>query len=97
MYEYPLFEGRPLIPTKDAQREMDEIGLNLWQVKEILDQGYDCSRSKRAKNIVEKCLYRKNKEIRIVAALVEWQEKQMDAQSASVRSFWRIIHAGSTR
>lgn len=97
MYEYPLFEGNPLIPTKDAQREIDEIGLSLWQVKEVLEQGYDCSRSKRAKNIIERCLYRKNKEIRVVAALVEWKEKQMDAQGASVCSFWRIIHVGSTK
>lgn len=86
MYEYPLFEGNPLIPTKDAQREMDENGLNLWQVKEVLEQGYDCSRSKRAKNIIERCRYRKNKEIRVVAALVEWKEG----------IFWRIIHVGKT-
>ena len=86
MYEYPLFEGKPLIPTKDAQREMDEIGLNLWQVKDVLEQGYDCSKSKRAKNIIERCLYRKNKEVRVVAVLVEWKEG----------IFWRIIHVGKT-
>ncbi|MBI4171023.1 MAG: hypothetical protein HY514_04960 [Candidatus Aenigmarchaeota archaeon] len=86
MYEYPLFEGRPLVPTKDCQREMDEIMLNLWQVKDVLEQGYDCSRSRRAQSTVERCLYRKGKEIRVVAALVEWREG----------SFWRIIHVGKT-
>ena len=70
MYEYPLFKDRRLIPTKDAQREMDEFGLDLWRAKEILEQGYDCSSSKRAENIIEKCLYRKNKEVRVVAVLV---------------------------
>lgn len=86
MYGYPLFQEKPLIPTKDAQREMDEIGIGLWRVKEILEKGYDCSRSKRAKNIIEKCLYRKNKEIRVVAALVRFYQGE----------FWRIIHVGKT-
>ncbi len=91
MYSYPLFEERPLIPTKDAQREMDEIGISLWKAKEVLEQGYDCSASKRAANIIEKCIYRKNKEVRVVAALVEWK---IEGQT---ESFWRIIHVGSTR
>ncbi|MBI4170894.1 MAG: DUF4258 domain-containing protein [Candidatus Aenigmarchaeota archaeon] len=86
MYEYPLFEGKPLIPTKDAQREMDEVGIDLWKVKEVLEEGYEYSRSKRAKNIIERCLYRRNKEIRVVVALVEWKEG----------IFWRIIHVGKT-
>ena len=86
MYGYPLFQEKPLIPTKDAQREMDEIGIDLWRVKEILEEGYDCSRSKRAKNIIEKCLYKKNKEIRVVAALVGFDQ----------REFWRITHVGKT-
>ena len=86
MYDHPLFEEKPLIPTKDAQREMDEIGLDLWRVKEILEQGYDCSKGKRAKNVIERCFFRKNKELRVVAALVVWKEGE----------FWRIIHAGKT-
>lgn len=86
MYEYPLFEGKPLIPTKDAQKEMDEIALSLWQVKDVLEQGYNCSRSRRARNIVERCLYKKGKEIRVVVALMEWRN----------RAFWRIVHVGKT-
>ena len=86
MYEYPLFEEKPLIPTKDAQREMDELELDLWRIKEVLEQGYECSRSKRSQQIVEKCFYRKNKEIRVVAALVKFKGGE----------FWRIIHVGKT-
>ena len=86
MYDYPLFQEKPLIPTRDAQHEMDELSLDLWRVKEILEQGYDCSGSKRAKNIIEKCLFRKNKEMRVVAALVEFNQGE----------FWRIIHVGKT-
>ena len=86
MYSYPLYEEKPLIPTKDAQREMDETGMDLRRVKEVLETGYDCSKSKRAKNIIERCLYRKNKELRVVAALVEFNGN----------GFWRIIHVGKT-
>ncbi|MBS3050708.1 MAG: hypothetical protein J4400_00980 [Candidatus Aenigmarchaeota archaeon] len=86
MYDYPLFQEKPLIPTRDAQHEMDELSLDLWRVKEILEQGYDCSGSKRSKNIIEKCLFRKNKEMRVVAALVEFNQGE----------FWRIIHVGKT-
>lgn len=86
MNNYPLFEGKPLIPTKDAQREMDETGIDLWGAKEILEKGYDCSESRRARNVVEKCVYKKNREIKVVAALVKWQGG----------AFWRIIHAGKT-
>ncbi len=75
-----------MIPTKEAQQEMDEMGINLWDAKEILENGYECSGSRRAKNIIERCMLKKNKEIRIVAALVEWKEG----------TFWRIIHAGKT-
>ena len=42
MYDYPLFQEKPLIPTRDAQHEMDELRLDLWRVKEILEQGYTC-------------------------------------------------------
>lgn len=86
MYNYPLFQEKPLIPTKNAQREMDEIGIDLWRLKEVLEQGYDCSNSTRASNIIERCLYKKNKEIRAVAALIEWKDGE----------FWRIIHVGKT-
>ena len=90
MYEYPLFQEKPLIPTKDAQREMGEIGIDLWQAKEVLEQGYDCSASKRAANIIERCFYKKNKEIRVVVVLVEWKVE------GQIESFWRIIHVGKT-
>ncbi|HLC54575.1 MAG TPA: hypothetical protein VJK07_03015 [Candidatus Nanoarchaeia archaeon] len=69
-----------------TDKEMDEIGVDLWRIKETLERGYDCSKSKRAKNVVERCLFRKNKEIRVVATLVEFNEGE----------FWRIIHVGKT-
>jgi len=85
-WPFPFYEEKPLIPTKDAQNEMDDIGLDLWQIKEIIEKGYECSRSQRAKNIVERCIFKRGKEVRVVVALVEWKQG----------SFWRIIHVGKT-
>lgn len=86
MQLYPLYKQKPLIPSATAQHELDELGKDLWFVKEVLERGYDCAVSKRKPNIVEKCVYRKGKEFRVVAALVAWKDK----------AFWRIIHVGKT-
>jgi len=83
---YPKFNGKPLIPSIAAQRELDELGYDLWFAKEVLEEGHDCKLSERKKNIVERCVTRKGKEIRVVVALVEWENKE----------FWRIIHVGKT-
>ncbi|MBI3413135.1 MAG: hypothetical protein HY051_03580 [Candidatus Aenigmarchaeota archaeon] len=83
---YPLYKGKPLIPSVAAQREIDQLCADLWLVKRVLEEGHDCARSRRKTNIVEKCLIRKGKEIRAVVALVEWEDK----------GFWRVVHVGST-
>ena len=83
---YPIFQGNPLIPSVAAQRELDGLGYDLWFVKEVLEKGHDCAVSKRKPNIIEKCVTRKGKEIRVVVALVGWEGK----------AFWRIIHVGKT-
>jgi len=50
---------------------MDELELDLWKAKEILEQGHDASAGRREKNTIERALIRKDKEIRVVVALVE--------------------------
>jgi hypothetical protein len=37
--------------TEKAYREMAELGMDLHDVKEILENGFNCSRSKRRKGI----------------------------------------------
>lgn len=83
---YPLYRQKPIIPSLSAQEELDKIGADLWLVKEVLERGYDCAASRRKPNIVEKCIRKKDKEIRVVAVLVKWKDK----------SFWRVIHVGKT-
>ena len=83
---FPTFHQRPLIPSVAAQRELDELGCDLQFAKRVLEEEHDCARSRRKRNIVEKCVTRNGKEIRVVAAYVEWRG----------RAFWRIIHVGKT-
>jgi len=40
----------------------------LYDIVEILEEGFDCSRSKRKKNIVERCVQRGNTIIKVVVA-----------------------------
>ncbi|MFH0837618.1 MAG: hypothetical protein V1870_05795 [Candidatus Aenigmatarchaeota archaeon] len=75
-----------LIPSKEAQYEMDELELDMWKIKEILEQGYDASASKRGENIIERAMIRKDKEIRVVVVLVE--RKGI--------GYWVIKHVGKT-
>lgn len=81
---FPLYERSPIIPSVSAQREMDEIGIDLFLVKKVLEKGYDCQRSRRERNIRERCIHWKGKELRVVVALVSWKGK----------SFWRVTHVG---
>jgi len=77
---YPKYEGKVLIPTKRASDELDNLGLDLDDATRILLEGFDCARSGRAENVVERCTQKGNKIIKIVAA--------------NVGNYWKIIHAG---
>lgn len=83
---YPHFRGNPIIPSHAAQAELDKLGMDLSAVMDILENGYDCAASRRKANIIERCKMRKGKELRVVLALIEWEDK----------SFWRLIHVGKT-
>ncbi|MFQ6056574.1 MAG: hypothetical protein ACE5J3_11395 [Methanosarcinales archaeon] len=53
---YPKWKEKPIQPSRSAQHD----------VIDVLNNGYDCSRSKRAKGTIERCLRRKNKIIKVV-------------------------------
>lgn len=78
------WQGKQLVPTQAAYHEMIDLQFDLYDVLDVLERGYDCERSKRAKWIVEKCLRRKGKTYKVVAA-----------ESTYLGSpAWRIIHVG---
>jgi hypothetical protein len=74
------FNGKPLIPTKHALDEMEHADIDMYRAAEMLTEGFDCERSKRGKNILERCLRRGNKMLKVVVA--------------DVGSYYKIIHAG---
>lgn len=57
------YKGMRIEPTLSASRELMNEGKDLYDVLKILEEGYDCSASKRDKNITERCwkkVYRKS-------------------------------------
>ena len=56
------------MPSRAAQDEMFDHGVSLHDIVEILEEGFDCSRSKRMKNILERCVHRSKTIIKVVAA-----------------------------
>lgn len=80
------YKGLPLRPTKSAYYELKELNMDLYDVVQILEEGYECSTSERKEEIVEKCLYIKNKTIKVVAA--------KSYEFWSKREVYAIIHVG---
>lgn len=46
------YEGKPILPTKMALNELSGIDVNLSEVPEILERGFEIR--KRKKNIIER-------------------------------------------
>ncbi|PJB22423.1 MAG: hypothetical protein CO114_00115 [Euryarchaeota archaeon CG_4_9_14_3_um_filter_38_12] len=82
-YVYPKYNGKPVIPdhTRGVLEELEHERLDLDDVVEILETGFDCQSGKRKKEIVEKCTQKKDKIIKIVAEDIE--------------DYWLLRHVGS--
>jgi len=88
----PTYQSLPIIPvqTRKGQKNViDELAkycMDLDDVAEILNEGYDCSRSDRRKGVLEKCINRGNKTIKVVVqrGYVEFDDKKC----------WELIHVG---
>jgi len=85
---YPLFQDLPLIPSRSAMTELYDNNLDLTDVLNVLEQGYDCPKGKRSKEIIERCLDQKRKTIRVVIA--KSFNYHLDSE------VWVIIHVGVT-
>jgi hypothetical protein len=90
--DYPSYKGLPIITvqTRRGQKNvLDELlkhEMDLDDVAEILNNGYDCSRSRRRAGVVEKCLERGNKTIKVVV--------QKGTISLDDKECWELIHVG---
>ena len=67
MFDVKL-EGIQLVSSASAYRELEDLALDLNDVKEIAVNGFDCAISKRKRGVLEKCLRRENRVIRVVLA-----------------------------
>ena len=74
------WKGKPLIPTRRALDEMERINIDMYKTVEMLDNGFDCSRSRRKLNLFERCIRRRGKVIKVVVA--------------DIGNYFKIIHAG---
>jgi hypothetical protein len=63
-----LFKGLPLRPTRSAYHEMKDLGMDLFDVIKVLEEGYDCAAGKRRRGTIERCLDTKGKTTKAVAA-----------------------------
>ena len=72
------YKGKPILPTKAALNELSEIDLNLYEVPEVLEKGFEIR--KRKGNIVEKGIQRGNKVINVVVV--------------DLGDYYKLIHAG---
>lgn len=91
LYE-PIYQGMPIITVqtrrgqKNVVDELVKYGMDLDDVADILNEGYDCSRSKRRKGVLEKCIDKGDKTIKVV---VQRGFIELDG-----RECWELIHVG---
>ena len=85
------FNGMRIEPTLSASRELVREGKDLYDILSILEDGYDCSTSKRKKNIIEKCLRKGNKEYKAVLA-----ETEVTYPDGYIEKVLRLIHFGKS-
>ncbi len=83
------YNGLRIEPTLSASRELMKEGNDLTDVLEILEEGYDCSASRRKSNIIEKCLRKGDKEYKAVIA-----ETEVTYPDNYIEKVWRLIHFG---
>ena len=72
------YKGKPILPTKTALNELSEIDVNLYEVPEILEKGFEIR--KRKKNVIERAVKRENRIINVVVV--------------DLGNYCKLIHAG---
>lgn len=83
------YKGYRIDSTNAASRELVHHGYSLYDVKRILEEGYDCSRSRRKVNILEKCIRQGRKEVKAVVALIT-----VPYSDGYTDTLWKLIHFG---
>ena len=72
------YNGKPIMPTKTAMDELSDINLDLYEVPEILETGFQIR--KRKENITEKGVKKGNKIVNVVVV--------------DMGNYYKLIHVG---
>ncbi|MDP2749761.1 MAG: hypothetical protein Q8O89_02935 [Nanoarchaeota archaeon] len=80
------YKGMMVDLSLHAVREMGSLGIKLSDVKNILETGFNCERSRRKEGTEEKCIIRGNKIIKVVAV--------RNCNIYNNEEVWLIIHVG---
>jgi len=59
---YPKWQEKPVRPSRSADKEIRHLCIDLDDIVKILEEGYDCPKSKRKTGTIEKC-YKSGKKI----------------------------------
>lgn len=54
--------------THSGYVELEKLALDLSDVRLVLETGFDCSKSKRKEGVLERCLRKKGKVLRVVVS-----------------------------
>jgi hypothetical protein len=85
----PLWQGRAIrVFRRAVMHELVELGMDLWDIVEILEKGFECGRGVRKKGIVERCIRKGRK---IVKVVVEEGEELLDEKRVDI---WVLRHVG---
>jgi len=84
----PCWKGKIITSSRRGYHDLAALGMDLWDVIEILKDGFDCSSSKRKKGTMEKCAIRGNHLIRVVL-----KEQDFIYENNSETSLV-LVHAG---
>ena len=85
---YPKWRGAPLIPSDSALREIKFFGMDLHDIKNVLEEGVETEK-RRKKGVVEKVLVTGGRSVKVVAA---------ESFNAALKTeCWVIVHVGSVK
>lgn len=82
----PRWRGLSLVPSRAAMRELVKFGMDIFDVKNVLELGYDCSRSKRQAGTCERCINHGDKTCKVVVC--------RSYRIVESKDVWLIVHAG---
>ena len=84
---YPEYNNKRIVPTRSAYYELMDLKLDLFEILDVFENGYDCAKGKREKGTIERCLKKGKKVLRAVMA-----EGEFSYPDGCVENVYWLIH-----